>query len=86
MGSAAVRIGRVRMKDGGADVHILRQDTREDGENYKGLIVKHARIIADDPAEMIGFVVVGIFADGSYSHGLRLDKDAAIGRMVEGEI
>lgn len=79
---AQARIGKIRLKQGGAEVRVLRRDARPDGENYKGLIVQHARMIADNRQEMVGFVVIGIFADGSYSDGCRLDPEAAIGRTM----
>ncbi len=79
---ARTRIGRVKFKAGGAEVRILDRVENEDGENYKGLIVKHARQIAENEGEMVGFVVIGIFADGGYSEGCRLHKDAQIGRTM----
>lgn len=79
---AQARIGKVRMKSGGAEVRVLRPAVRPDGESYKGLIVRHARMIADDEADMVGFVVVGIFADGTHNCGFRLDKDATVGRTM----
>lgn len=80
--TARVRIGKIKMKAGGAEVRILPRQSRDDGENYKGLIVNHARMIADDDKEMVGFVVIGIFADGTYNEGSRLDAGAAIGRTM----
>lgn len=79
---AQARIGKIRLKAGGAEVRLLRRDVRPDGENYQGLIIKHARMIAENEPDMVGFVVVGIFADGSYDCGLRLDADAVIGRTM----
>ncbi len=79
---AQARIGKIRLKAGGAEVRVLNRDLRPDGETYRGLIVQQARMIAENEPDMVGFVVVGIFADGSYDCGLRLDGDAVIGRTM----
>ena len=79
---SAARIGKIRLKAGGAEVRVLHQAVREDGENYKGELVKDARLIADDPQDMVGYVVVALFADGTYNRSWRLDADAAIGRTM----
>lgn len=76
----AARIGRIRMKDGGAEIRVLHQETADAGgeENWRGKIVEHARMIAEDSkpdAELVGFFVLGLFSDGSHSMGLRLDDD-----------
>lgn len=79
---SAARIGKIRLKSGGAEVRVLGRDCRPDGESYKGLIVQHARAIADTTDDMVGFVVVGIFADGTHNCGFRLDKDCVVGRTM----
>ncbi len=83
-GMSAARIGKIRLKSGGAEVRLLRQQTREDGENYRGLIIEHARMVAEytPQAEMVGFVLIGLFSDGSYSSSTRLDASAALGRTM----
>lgn len=79
---SAARIGKIVLKASGTEVRILDRQSRQDGENYKGLIVQHARMIAECDPDMVGFVVIGLFADGTYSDGCRLDGDAAIGRTM----
>jgi hypothetical protein len=74
------RIGRIRHKDGGADVRIIRQTTPDKAgeENWCGQIVKSARTIAEQgspTSELVGFFVIGLFSDGAYSMGLRWDHD-----------
>lgn len=74
---SAARIGRVRMKDGGADLHILRNPEPNDGENWRGKVVAHARKVAeyDEPgSELVGFCVIGLFSDGAASVGVRWDN------------
>jgi hypothetical protein len=69
------RIGKVRMKSGGAEVRILAQDAPR--ENYCGEIVRCAKIVADysEPnSELVGYVVIGMFSDGMSSVGLRWDN------------
>lgn len=80
------RIGRVRMKGGGADVRVLRSRLAPDGQNWCGKIVEHARSVAamDDAAsQLVGFCVVGLFSDGASSVGFRYDpKSSPIPRAL----
>ena len=73
------RIGKVTLKASGTEVRVLHRDLPNDGENWRGTIVQHARSVAEQDGQMIGFVVVGFFADGGYSYGCRLDGAAALG-------
>jgi hypothetical protein len=67
------RIGRIRMKNGGADVRVLnREPINPDGEDWRGKIVANARTISEQ-GSLAGFVVVGFFEDGTYSIGYRYD-------------
>ena len=73
------RIGRVRMKSGGADVRVLdRQfEERPDGESWRGKVIENAKAVAnyDEPgSELVGFLLVGMFSDGQTSVGFRYDK------------
>lgn len=75
---AHARIGRVRMKSGGAEVRVLHNSRKDGGgqENWCGEVVKSARIVADfsEPgSELIGFVVLGLYSDGNHSLGFRFD-------------
>jgi hypothetical protein len=72
----AVRLRRVRLK-GGADVHVLHNKQPDPGnENWRGSLVRNARNIAgfaSDDLPLAGYVVVGLFADGSASVAYRYD-------------
>lgn len=75
----AARISRVRMKEG-ADIHVLhtpREHLNENGEaeNLRGKIIEHAKQVAayDEPTSTLdGFLVIGLYHDGSASVGFRL--------------
>jgi hypothetical protein len=74
---AAARIGRVRLKSGGTEVRVLRNPLPNDGENWRGKVVQHARKVGeyDEPGSvLVGFCVIGLFSDGAASVGLRWDK------------
>lgn len=77
-----LRIRRVRFKNGGPDIRVIRQETPDKGgENWKGKVVEHARSIAEysrPSAELIGFVTIGLYSDGSYSMGSRWDADRSL--------
>lgn len=74
-----MRLRSIRYKDGRAALHVL-PTPRNDGdpnepENWRGKLVAHAKGIADQGApgsELSGFVVIGLFEDGSSSVGFRL--------------
>lgn len=68
------RIGRVRMKNGGADVRVLHTPRRADnGENWNGKLVEHAKTLAADPAEIVGYHIVAVYQDGAYNSASRID-------------
>lgn len=72
------RIGKIRLKAGGAEVRILRRDTPDDDgrENWRGKIVDNARGIASysqPDSELVGYFVMGLFSDGSSSVAFRYD-------------
>jgi hypothetical protein len=73
------RIGRVRMKNGGADVRVIdRQAVNSDGEDWRGTLLRNARAVADfatDDVPLIGYLLVGLYADASSSVGFRYDMD-----------
>jgi hypothetical protein len=74
------RIKSYRMKAGGADIRVLHNPMPNefDGveENYRGKIIQHARWIAEtDPQHtMDGFIVIGLWDDGTRSVGYRIPK------------
>ena len=84
IGMAQARIGKIKLKTGGAEVRVLDRQLRNDGENWRGLTIRHARMIAEHQPdeEMVGFVVVAMFSDGGYSSSSRMDADATIGRTL----
>jgi hypothetical protein len=70
------RIGRVRMKNGGADVRVLCRV--DDTPDRRGEIVKHARKVASyaEPNNpLVGHVVIGFFKDGTASIGCYYHDD-----------
>ncbi len=77
--SFAARISRVRMKNGGADVRVLNNKHMDDGgEDWRGSIVKNARVTADfatDKAPLVGYLMVGMYADGMTSASFRYDTE-----------
>jgi len=79
MDSFRARIGRIRMKSGGADVRVInREPINLDDENWCGKIIANARGVAEqstDEAPLVGYVVVGLYADGCSSIGYRYDPD-----------
>jgi hypothetical protein len=74
---AHARIGRIRMKAGGAEVRLIRQETpnRDGSENWKGKLVEASRSIAGFKGEIVGYAVIAVYDDGSYSSGFRIDDD-----------
>jgi hypothetical protein len=78
MSDFAARIGRIRMKNGGADVRVLhRSEPNPDNESWRGKIIENAKAVAsydEDGSELVGFLVIGIFSDGQTSVGFRYDK------------
>lgn len=76
MSDFAVRLRRVRLKNGPEITVLHRGEPNPDGEDWRGVMVRHARDIAGratDEAPLAGFVVLGIFADGTTSLGYRYD-------------
>lgn len=70
------------MKNGGADVRVLdRNPVNPDGEDWRGNLVASARNIAEFATEdrpLAGYVVIGLFANGSSSLGWRYDPNADV--------
>lgn len=82
MNEFRARIGRIRMKNGGADVRVVdRQPTNPDGENWCGTVVRNARAVAEhstptDP--LVGYILVGFYAGGATSIGFRYDPERCV--------
>lgn len=86
MSEFRARISRVRMKNGGADVRVLNRKSANGEEDWRGTIVANARTIAEQAttdAPLVGYVVVGLYADGASSVGFRYDlKRCPVPRTV----
>ena len=69
MSEFRAKIGRIRMKNGGAEVRVLdRRPINPDGENWRGKIIENARQIAahaTDDNPLVGYVVIGIYPNGT---------------------
>lgn len=78
MGQA--RIGKVRMKSGGAEIRVLRTPMPDlnGTENWGGRLIANAKSVAsysEPGSELVGYVLIGLFSDGSNSSGVRWDDD-----------
>lgn len=66
---ARAKIGRVRMKAGGADIRLIRQQTPDEyGANAAGGFAAYARRVTDSVTEcggVTGFLGVAFYEDGS---------------------
>lgn len=75
----AARIGRIRLKSGGAEVRVLHTSTPNLGEeNWRGALIKNAKAVAgydEANSQLVGYLLVGFFSDGAASVGYRWDKD-----------
>lgn len=67
------RIGRVRMKSGGADLHVLHtpMPNNEGEENWRGKMIENAKTIAGYDGDLDGYVVIGLWRDGARSLAYR---------------
>lgn len=85
MSEFRARIGRVRMKNGGADVRVLdRKDVNPGGEDWRGSVVSSARKIAENATDenpLVGYVIVGIYPNGT-SVGWRYDWDHSMNSQI----
>ncbi len=64
---------RVRMK-GGADVRVLRPAQESEPQGLHAVIVRNARMIFNhsrDGSDLDGFVLIGLYSDGTSSMGYR---------------
>lgn len=76
---AAARIGKIRLKAGGAEVRILHQEQpNPGGENWRGKLIEHARKIASysgPKSDLVGYVIVGLYSDGGHASSVRWDRN-----------
>ena len=72
---AHARIRSITFKDGRAPIRVLSTERRKDlDENWRGVLIDHARKIADDLDDISGFVIMAVQKDGAFSWGCRIDK------------
>jgi hypothetical protein len=73
MGQA--RIGRIRMKAGGAEVRVLHTPRHHDLDeaDWRSLFVKHATTIAEDKRPITGYFMLAVFGDGGFNSASRVD-------------
>lgn len=75
----AVRIGKIRMKSGGAEIRVIDRDSpNHEGSNWRGEVVKAARRageLGNENSDLVGYVVVGIYSDGSSYVGRAWDSE-----------
>lgn len=77
---AHARIGKIRLKAGGAEVRVLRNVAADPADNLRGKIIGHAKMIADmgkPGSELVGFITIGLFADGKSTVGCRFDPNSS---------
>ena len=79
MSDFAARIGRIRMKDGGAEVRVLHSRPGPDGgDDWRGAVVRNARAVAEfatEEAPLVGYLLIGFYDDGTNSVGFRYDSN-----------
>lgn len=76
MSEFRARIGRVRMKNGGADVRVIQR--QDEGEDWRGTVIRNARTVADhatEDAPLVGYLLIGFYGDGCSSVGFRYDPE-----------
>lgn len=75
------RIGKITLKASGCEVRVLHRGLPNDGENWRGTIIAHAREIATHQPKnrLCGFVIVAMFDDGGYSSSCRMGLESRIG-------
>lgn len=73
MSEFRARIGRIRMKSGGADLRVLHTPMpNADGEeNWRGKMIENAKGIASYEGDLDGYVVIGLWRDGRRSLAYR---------------
>ncbi len=67
------RIRSIRPKAGG-HIIVLPTPADRDNENLRGVMIRHAKMIAENEGEFDGFLVIGLWADGTRSLGYRIPQ------------
>ena len=68
------RIGRFRLKSGGAWVSVLPQSNASETAQR---LIRNARAISEYEG-LSGYFVIGLFKDGTYSISFQIDEDGVI--------
>lgn len=80
------KIGRIRLKARGADLHLIRQQTPNQGdENWAGELAGFSRRMLDHTetnGPLTGFVAVAFYADGSTCANYRWGDKAPFNRAL----
>ena len=71
MSEFRARIRSVRPKTGGQLI-MFPTAVNADGDNLRGKMIEHAKIISGNSGELDGFLVIGLWADGRRSLGYRM--------------
>lgn len=86
MSEFAARIGRIRMKSGGAEFRILNNQKVIDGEeDWRGSVIKAARSLgehATDEVPLVGYLVIGFYSDGMVATGYRYDDRCPVPKAL----
>lgn len=80
MSEFAARIARVRMKKGGADLHIIEGWQEPEEESSAATLVRSAREYAD--VGVAGFILLGFDNEGQVLFQHRTDGDLPIPRTL----
>lgn len=76
----AGRIGKVRMKATGFEFRVIEGPTDPESD-YGARMIDNARQIASWP-EMTGYVVMGLYRDGTSSVGIRWSDECVVPRAL----
>lgn len=83
MSEFRARIGKVRMKAGGAELHIIDGPDHQDGKEAK--LLQMARFVADESEEgssLEGFIILAFYSDKCRNILFDLDGDHGIPREM----
>lgn len=72
--TAHCRIGRIRMKTGGADVRVI--DATPPKTQFGAALMMNARTVATRWDNLAGYVMIGWDSGGGYTVGWRYDPEA----------
>lgn len=84
---SAARIGRIRLKSGGAEVRLIRreQPNHEGAENWAGEIIRSAKTVANHTSKagpIRGFVLAAFYDDKSTYVNFRWGDESPLNRAL----